>query len=144
MHKIQIPKIIRVVPLIIPATACLANSIVSSHRFTNATRPFGTKLVCQQTDNNFEALLAEASQNRYVVRRVEFAGNENSRDYKLRRRVIKEEAIFTRAAFAKSLNNLKKLNFLKSVRVGNVALDRENKFIDILFEVEENEKARKR
>lgn len=62
----------------------------------------------------------------------------------MRRRVIKEEAAFSQAALVKSLNKLRKLNLLKSTRAGNIRLDRENRFIDILFEVEEYEKAKKR
>ena len=62
-------------------------------------------------------LLREAIDNRYTLQRIEFVGNETTRDYVLRRRVyLREGDFFSRRNLTKSLVKLNRLKIIYPVK----------------------------
>ncbi len=95
-----------------------------------------TAFRCTQPVTERESLLREAIDNRYTVRRVEFVGNESTRDNVLRRRVFLQEGdIFTRRNLLRSLANVSKLKIIYPVKISDVVvqLDRSDKLVDFIF-----------
>ena len=94
-----------------------------------------TALECSQSEAEQEPLLREAIANQYWVRRVEFSGNDYTRDNVLRRRIMLEEGdVFTRENLVKSLESvskLKKIIYPVKLRDVIVRLDRSEKIIDM-------------
>ena len=85
-------------------------------------------------------LIAEAEQNRYTLRRIEFVGNEHIRDQVLRQRTrsLREGNIFKRAALKQSLTSLNRLRILPvAIKDVEVRLDRKDKAIDLVIPVKE-------
>jgi surface antigen-like variable number repeat protein len=102
---------------------------------------------CAQSASVRNPLLREAIANQYTVRRVEFAGNETTRDYVVRRRVVLREGdIFTRTNLTKSLVGLNKLKIMYPVRLNDVIvrLDKTYNHIDVTFCLRERHPAAKR
>src|SRR5687768_12043398 len=61
-------------------------------------------LKCSQPAAEQDALIREAVEKQYLVRRVEFIGNVYTRDNVLRRKIVLEEGdVFTRENLIKSL-----------------------------------------
>ncbi len=93
-----------------------------------------------QSSTERESLLREAIKNRYTVRRVEFTGNEFTRDNILRRRIFLQEGDrFTRRNLLRSIANVSKLKFIYPVRLNDVSvrLDRTDKLIDLTIRFRE-------
>ena len=87
-----------------------------------------------------ESLLREAIANRYTVRRVEFTGNETTRDNILRRRIFLQEGdVFTRHNLQRSIANLNKLKIIYPLKMSDVfvRLDRSDKLIDLTLSFRE-------
>ncbi|MDX6288715.1 MAG: hypothetical protein QOH42_514 [Blastocatellia bacterium] len=81
----------------------------------------------------YSQLMDEAQQTEYSVRRVEFMGNEHTRDNILRKRFMQTEGdVFSRKALDQSLKNFSKLRMIYPVASDDVevSLDREEKLID--------------
>jgi hypothetical protein len=101
-----------------------------------ASRPTLIVAKCMQPAAEREPLIREAITNQFWVRRVEFVGNESTRDYVVRRRVFLQEGdVFTRRNLARSVANLGKSRRLYPVKMNDVIvhLDRPNKLIDVAF-----------
>ncbi len=93
-----------------------------------------------QSSTERESLLREAIKNRYTVRRVEFTGNEFTRDNILRRRIFLQEGDrFTRRNLLRSIANVSKLKIIYPVRLNDVSvrLDRTDKLIDLTIRFRE-------
>ena len=93
-----------------------------------------------QSSTERESLLREAIKNRYTVRRVEFTGNEFTRDNILRRRIFLQEGDrFTRRNLLRSIANVSKLRIIYPVRLNDVSvrLDRTDKLIDLTIRFRE-------
>jgi hypothetical protein len=93
-----------------------------------------------QSSTEHESLLREAIENRYTVRRVEFTGNEFTRDNILRRRIFLQEGdVFTRRNLLRSIANVSKLKIIYPVRLYDVfvRLDRTDKLIDLTIRFRE-------
>ena len=92
-------------------------------------------LECSQSPAEQSPLLGEAIANQYWVRRVEFSGNQHTRDNVLRRRIMLEEGdVFTRENLVKSLESVSKLKkIIYPVKLSDVIirLDRSEKIIDM-------------
>ena len=92
-------------------------------------------------------LMAEAEQDRYSIRRVEFLGNGHVRDRVLRSRIpgLREGEIFTKAVLLKDLASLSRLKAIYPVSVTDVAVtsDNEDKSIDLVIVVSERRRGRK-
>ena len=91
---------------------------------------------CTQPLNQQELLLREAIKNQFWVGRVEFVGNETTRDNILRRRIYLQEGdVFTQRNLSRSIANVNKLRIIYPVtrRDVIVRLDRTNKLIDFAF-----------
>ena len=92
-------------------------------------------LECSQSAAEQDPLLHEAIANQYWVRRVEFSGNQYTRDNVLRRRIVLEEGdVFTRENLVKSLESVSKLKkIIYPVKLSDVIvrLDRPEKIIDM-------------
>ena len=91
---------------------------------------------CMQAATEREPLIREAIKNQFWVRRVEFVGNESTRDYILRRRVLLQEGdVLSRRNLFQSVANLGKSRRLYPVKMNDVIvhLDRQNKLIDVAF-----------
>ena len=126
---------------------CLACNVATQARVTRTT-------TCQaaeesprrtQTDAERSELLNEAEKNKFVVRRVEFFGNSNTRHDVLARRVVFQEGdLFTRALLERSLRNLSKLRIINPVRLKDVEvhLDREAKEMDFNVLIREKRRSR--
>src|SRR5918911_5598938 len=58
-----------------------------------------------------ESLMREAAESRYTIRRVEFLGNQYTRDALLRRRMspLQEGNVFTRQSLSRSLASVNRL-----------------------------------
>src|SRR6266849_316550 len=87
-----------------------------------------------QSSTERESLLREAIKNRYTVRRVEFTGNEFTRDNILRRRIFLQEGDrFTRRNLLRSIANVSKLRIIYPVRLNDVSvrLDRKDSLSDL-------------
>jgi hypothetical protein len=81
----------------------------------------------------YSQLMKEAQQTEYTVRRVEFMGNEHTRDNTLRKRFMQQEGdVFSRKALEQSLENFSKLRMIYPVTLNDVEvrLDREEKLMD--------------
>ena len=91
-------------------------------------------------------LIAEAEQNRYTVRRVEFAGNEHTRDMELRRRIpgLQEGEIFRKEILRKNLASLSRLRTIRPVGFDDleVHLNRNEQTIDLAIFINEQRRAR--
>ena len=82
----------------------------------------------------YSQLMEDAQQTEYTVRRVEFMGNEHTRDDILRKRFMQQEGdVFSRKALEQSLNNYSKLPMIYPVTLNDVEvrLDREEKLMDL-------------
>ena len=92
-------------------------------------------LKCSQPAAEQDALITEAVEKQYLVRRVEFIGNEYTRDNVLRRKIMLLEGdVFTRENLIKSLEKVSKLKtIIYPVNLGDVEirLDRSDKIIDV-------------
>ncbi len=89
-----------------------------------------------------ESLLREAIENRYTVRRVEFTGNEFTRDNILRRRIFLQEGdVFTRRNLLRSIANVSKVKIIYPVRLNDVfvRLDPTDKLIDLTIRFRERQ-----
>jgi len=102
---------------------------------------------CSQPTPERNPLLREAIANRYTVRRVEFVGNETTRDYVVRRRVaLREGDIFTRRNLNRSLVGLNRIKIMYPVTLNDVIvrLDKTYNHIDVTFCLRERHPAAKR
>lgn len=92
-------------------------------------------------------LMAEAEQDRYSIRRVEFLGNAHVRDRALRSRIpgLQEGEIFTNAVLRQNLASLSRQSAIDPVSRKDVAafLDRADKSIDLTIVVSERRRGRK-
>ena len=86
-------------------------------------------------------LIAEAEQNKYTIRRLEFIGNEHIRDQVVRRRLwaLQEGEIFTKKALTKGLLSLNRPADIQLVRLDDVdvRLDRKEKIVDLRIVINE-------
>lgn len=93
-----------------------------------------------------ESLLREAIANQYTVRRVEFTGNESTRDNVLRRRIFLQEGeVFTRRNLQRSIADLNKLKIMYPLTMRDVfvRLDRSDKLIDLTLRFRERRRSSK-
>lgn len=101
---------------------------------------------CSQPADEQDPLIREAVENQFWVRRVEFLGNEHTRDNVLRRRIMLQEGdVFTRANLVKSLESLNRLkHIIHPVKLSDVIirLDRPEKIIDMTICFKERRKIR--
>jgi len=93
---------------------------------------------CSQPAREQAALIREAEARRYLTRRVEFSGNQYTRDMVLRREFVKglnEGDLFTRRSLLSSLRNVSKLKVIYSIKLRDVVvrLDRDEKLVDMLI-----------
>jgi len=98
---------------------------------------------CSQSESERTANLEEAEKNGYAIRRVEFLGNDKTRDIVLRRRILLEEGEpLTREKIEESFKRLSKLKMIYPLRFDNVEiqLDRPNKIADLMICVTEKRK----
>ena len=107
-----------------------------------------TSLECSQPEAERDSLIREAEENQYTVRRVEFVGNEHTRDYVLRRRLINltEGDVFTRLNLVKSLESLSKLKtVIHPVKLSDltIRLDRADKLVDMEICFKERRRSRR-
>ena len=112
-------------------------------KFTHPAReavtqePTRLALECSQSAAEQDPLIDEAIAKQYWVRRVEFSGNQYTRDQTLRRRIMLEEGdVFTREKLVKSLdsvNALKKIIYPVKQHDVIVRLNRSEKIIDLTF-----------
>jgi hypothetical protein len=89
---------------------------------------------CSQPAAEQSSLIRKAQRNKYLVRRLEFIGNENTADWVLRRRVLLQEGnVFMGATLVKSLANVSKLKTLYPVKLSDVVaqLNDGEKTVDI-------------
>ena len=88
-----------------------------------------------QTAAERSALISEAERNRFVVRRVEFLGNTNTRHHVLASRLAFQEGdLFAEALLERSLRDMSRLSrIIKPVRLKDVQvrLNREERLIDL-------------
>ena len=85
-------------------------------------------------------LINEAEQKEYKVRRVEFSGNEHTRDQLLRRRILLQEGDnFTRAILRQSLESLSRFKGIRPVGLEDVEvyLRSDEKLIDMTIHINE-------
>ena len=91
---------------------------------------------CFQRPAEQSSLIRKAQKNKYVIRRILFVGNENTRDGVLRRRILLQEGnAFRHAILIKTLANLSKLKMIYPVRLSDVMaqLNDEEKTIHVLM-----------
>jgi surface antigen-like variable number repeat protein len=89
---------------------------------------------CSQPVAEQSSLIQRAQKNKYLIRRVEFIGNENTSDWVLRRKVLLQEGnVFTRAVLIKSLARLRILKVVYPVKLRDIVaqLNDEEKTIDV-------------
>jgi hypothetical protein len=101
---------------------------------------------CSQPAAEQSALIPKAQRNKYLIRRVEFIGNENTRDGVLRRRILLQEGnVFTRAILIRSLANVSRLQMIYPVRLKDVVvqLNDQEKTIDVLMCFQERRRVEK-
>jgi Surface antigen variable number repeat len=117
---------------------CLSGPEVMSKHPTLASvtqSPGHTSLPCSQPIEERDSLLRDAVENQYKVRRVEFIGNERTRDNVLRRRITLQEGdVFTHQNLVRSLENVSKLKrIIYPVKLSDVilSLDRPEKIVDL-------------
>lgn len=115
-----------------------ATDETSAHCHSRKLNCNETKHLLVQANQDINALLIEASQPQYTVRRIETTGNTFIGDRLLRRRIVlKEGDVFTMEKLNKSLANLRRLKTLNSARLSEVRLNREEKTVDLLFVIRE-------
>jgi hypothetical protein len=93
---------------------------------------------CSQPGFERNTLIREAERDRYTTRRVEFIGNNYTRDEILRRRIIiglQEGDLFTRPNLIRSLQNVSKLKVIYPARLRDVViqLDRLGKMVNMII-----------
>jgi outer membrane protein assembly factor BamA len=93
---------------------------------------------CSQRTFEQTALIREAETDKYTTRRVEFIGNNYTRDGVLRRRIImglQEGELFTRQNLIKSLKNVSRLKIIYPARLRDVViqLDRPGKMVNMII-----------
>ena len=93
---------------------------------------------CSQPAKEQAALIREAEAKQYSTRRVEFIGNNYTRDKVLRRELVKglnEGDLFTRRGLLSSLRNVSRLKVIYPVRQRDVVLqlNRDEKLVDMLI-----------
>jgi hypothetical protein len=93
---------------------------------------------CSQRPFEQTALIREAESDRYTTRRVEFIGNNYTRDGILRRRIIiglQEGDLFSRQNLIKSLKNVSKLRVIYPAHLRDVViqLDRPGKMVNMII-----------
>ena len=123
--------------IIILIVALLAAEGVPQHAKPQDAQPTATD-GCSQPANEQAALIREAEAKQFWTRRVEFSGNENTRDRILRRELVKglnEGDVFTRRSLLSSLRNVSKLKVIYPVRLRDVVvrLNRDEKVVDMLI-----------
>jgi outer membrane protein assembly factor BamA len=98
---------------------------------------------CSQSESERIANLEGAERDNYVIGRVCFLGNYNTRDLTLRKRILLEEGEpLTREKIEGSLDRLSKLNMIYPLRFANfeIQLDRPNKVANLTICVTEKQK----
>jgi len=95
-----------------------------------------TTSVCSQPSPERDDLIREAEAHQFVINFVYFVGNERTRDYVLRRRLINlaEGDVFARANLVKSLGSVSKLKkIINPVTLSDVTvrLNRSEKIVDL-------------
>jgi len=97
--------------------------------------------ICNQSAADQPALTRKAEAGGYIVRRVEFIGNEHIRDGVLRVRLrhLQEGDQFGKGNLVRSVTNLSRLKIIHPVRLSDVVLhlDDDNKLVDMLICVRE-------
>jgi hypothetical protein len=93
---------------------------------------------CSQRGFEQNTLIREAERDRYTTRRVEFIGNNYTRDWILRRRIIiglQEGDLFTRHNLIRSLQNVNQLKVIYPARLRDVViqLDRPGKMVNMII-----------
>jgi outer membrane protein assembly factor BamA len=90
----------------------------------------------------------DQAENRYSIRRVEFVGNQYTRDNLLRVEMpgLREGDIFTKAILRKSLNDVSRLKSIYPITIDDVdvRLNREEKTIDMTLFFRERRRVRPR
>ena len=111
-----------------------------------AQEPDRAPFKCSQPAAEQNTLIREAETDDYTIRRVEFIGNEHTRDQVLRSRMpwLQEGESFSRQNLTKSLEDVSRLKLIRPVRLRDVVihLDRVEKLVDM--EVCFRERRRKR
>ncbi len=125
----------------------LACHIATAVAETEATPIYLAERPSTQTQTEAErtALIKEADENQYAVRRVEFTGNNHTRHDILARQIVFQEGdTFTRKSLEESLENLSRLKIIKPVQLKDIEvhLDREEKMIDLNILVKEKRRSR--
>ncbi len=126
-------------------TLILLGLIFIEPRGTLQTASPQTSIKYTQPSIERESLLREAIANRYTVRRVEFTGNEFTRDNILRRRILLQEGdVFARRNLLRSIVNVSKLKIIYPVTINDVLvrLDRGDKLIDLTIRFRERRSRR--
>ena len=105
---------------------------------TQAQESEESQFKCSQRGFEQNSLIREAERDRYTTRRVEFIGNNYTRDGILRRRIIiglQEGDLFTRHNLIRSLQNVSKLKVIYPARLRDVViqLDRPGKMVDMII-----------
>jgi len=98
---------------------------------------------CSQSEFERAANLDEAERNGYIIGRVDFNRNNNTRDQILRRRILLVEGEpLTREKIEESLKRLSKLKMVHPLRFNNVEirLNRPNKIAALVICVTEKRK----
>ena len=94
-------------------------------------------LGCNQPAREQASIIQEAEANHYLIRRLEFVGNESISDGVLRKRMgaVQEGAKFKRSNLVRSLKNVSRLKTLHPVRFSDVMLRRERseKLVDMVI-----------
>lgn len=102
---------------------------------------------CSQPPAERDPLIHEAVENQFLVRRIEFLGNEYTRDDVLRRRVLLQEGdIFTLESLVKSLESVSRLKkIIYPVKLGDVmiSLNRPEKIVDMTICFKERRRTRR-
>ena len=93
---------------------------------------------CSQPAEEQNALIREAERDHYTTRRVEFIGNNYTRDMVLRRRInigLNEGDLFTRRNLIRSLRNVNTLKVIYPVKVADVELhlNHSEKTVDMII-----------
>jgi len=123
-----------ILPLLIALLCC--TSLPNASRAARSDRRPETYALpaCSQQSAEREAFIRESERQKYTVGRVEFIGNEHTRDKVLRRRMFLNEGdLFRRNKLIKSIDNLNRVRAIRPVRLTHVEihLDKENKIVNI-------------
>ena len=89
--------------------------------------------------------ILEAERERFLIRRVEFVGNDYTRDNVLRRQIyLQEGERFTTELLKRSLTSLSRLKIIRPVSINDVevTLDRRDRIVDIELHVNERRRGR--